>query len=101
MTWHKGSSPHDHWPTGLRQYSDSAPRVIEETLAQEELVVERKKFTLALRENPRGRFLRIIEGSGTGKYSKIIIPSTGLEEFRRLVAEMIEADQRKKPARMD
>ena len=41
----------------------------------------------ALKENPRGRFLRITEDVG-GRRDTIIIPATGLEEFMKLVDTM-------------
>jgi len=43
-----------------------------------------------LKENPRGRFLRITEDVG-GRRDNIIVPSTGLAEFKRLVDEMVKA----------
>jgi hypothetical protein len=51
--------------------------------------IERKKFVLILKENPRGRFLRITEDVG-GRRDSIIIPSTGLAEFQKLLDEMIK-----------
>ena len=53
--------------------------------------IERKHFQFALKENPRGRFLRIIEDTG-GRFNSIVIPATGLAEFQKLLAEMIQAD---------
>ena len=50
--------------------------------------VERKHFTFDLRENPRGRFLRIIE-EVNGRRDAIIIPLTGLEDFRDQLNEII------------
>lgn len=57
-------------------------------------------FVFALKENPRGRFLRITEDVG-GRRDTIIIPSTGLEEFKYLLDEMIKASNKlplKEPA---
>ena len=51
--------------------------------------VERKHFTFDLRENPRGRFLRIIE-EVNGRRDAIIIPLTGLEDFRDQLNEIIK-----------
>lgn len=51
--------------------------------------VERKHFTFDLRENPRGRFLRIIE-EVNGRRDAIIIPVTGLEDFRDQLNEIIK-----------
>lgn len=66
------------------------PQVSEDTLRTEKIQIERKTFILTLKENPRGRFLRITEDVN-GRRDNIIIPSTGLEEFRRLVDEMVKA----------
>jgi hypothetical protein len=51
--------------------------------------VERKHFTFDLRENPRGRFLRIIE-EVNGRRDAIIIPLTGIEDFRDQLNEIIK-----------
>ncbi len=74
----------------FRGYSgDAGPRgaANEDTLKTEKLQIERKTFLFALKENPRGRFLRITEDVG-GRRDTIIIPATGLEEFRQMIAEM-------------
>ena len=66
------------------------PPVQEDTLKTVEVQIERKTFVLTLKENPRGRFLRITEDVG-GRRDTIIIPSTGLAEFQKLLDEMIKA----------
>jgi hypothetical protein len=66
------------------------PPIQEDTLKSEQVQVERKSFVFLLKENPRGRFLRIIEESGRVSNS-IIIPCAGLREFQKLLAEMAEA----------
>lgn len=53
-----------------------------------QLQIERKHFHVELRENDRGRFLRITEESH-GRRNTIIIPSTGVEEFTTAVAEVL------------
>jgi len=63
--------------------------VQEDTLKSGEVQIERKLFVLTLKENPRGRFLRITEDVG-GRRDTIIIPSTGLDEFQKLLEEMIK-----------
>jgi hypothetical protein len=40
------------------------PRTQEDTIKTHEFQIERKTFVFLLRENPRGRFLRIIEEGG-------------------------------------
>ena len=64
--------------------------VVEETLRTEKIQVERKTFLFALKENPRGRFLRITEDVG-GRRDTIIIPDTGLEEFKKVMEQMMKA----------
>ena len=68
------------------------PHVIEDTLKSGELQIERKFFIFTLKENPRGRLLRITEDIG-GRRNSIIIPSTGLVEFKKLLEEMIKASE--------
>lgn len=65
------------------------PPADEVTLKTRTLQVERKVFTLALRENSRERFLSITE-EGADKWNCIQIPVAGLRDFARVVAEMLE-----------
>ena len=74
---------------GSSSYGNSGPRTSapEETLKTDKIQVERKTFAFALKENSRGRFLRITEDVG-GRRDTIIVPATGLEDFRRVVEDM-------------
>jgi hypothetical protein len=63
--------------------------VVDTQLLNNNIRVERKHFTFDLRENPRGRFLRIIE-EVNGRRDAIIIPLTGIEEFRDQLNEVIK-----------
>ena len=47
-------------------------------------------FIFTLKENPRGRFLRITEDVG-GRRDNIIIPAPGLEDFLKVMEEMVKA----------
>jgi hypothetical protein len=64
--------------------------VNEDTLRTEKMQIERKTLVLALKENPRGRFLRITEDGG-GRHDTIIVPEPGLEDFRRVVEQLAQA----------
>jgi len=75
---------------GAPKYAQPRPPVAEDTLKSGEIQIERKNFVFSLKENPRGRFLRITEDVG-GRRDTIIIPSTGLVEFKKLVDEMVKA----------
>ena len=66
------------------------PPVREDMLITRDIQVERKQFIAMLKENPRGRFLRIIE-SASGRSNSIVIPATGLREFKKLLEEMLAA----------
>jgi len=77
-------------PFGGRPYSQPKPPVNEETLKSGQVQIERKTFIFTLKENPRGRFLRITEDVG-GRRDNIIIPAPGLEDFKKLLDEMVKA----------
>lgn len=92
------------------RWSQSQPRspqfsqkthIQEDNLKTEEMQIERKNFKLSLKENTRGRLLRITEEIGFRR-NTIIIPATGLREFLKLLDEMITATealpQEKKPS---
>jgi hypothetical protein len=74
---------------GNRSYGAPKPPVNEDTLRTDRVQIERKTFVFALKENPRGRFLRITEDVG-GRRDTIIIPAPGLEDFRKLLDDMIK-----------
>ena len=52
--------------------------------------VERKHITFELRENPRGRFLRITE-EVEGRRDTVIVPASGLEQFREAVNAFVDS----------
>jgi hypothetical protein len=77
-------------PYGHRPYSSPKPPVNEETLKTDKIQIERKTFVFTLKENPRGRFLRITEDV-SGRRDTIIIPAPGLEDFKKLIDDMVKA----------
>ena len=83
-----GGSPRDYYPSRIFQ---TRTPVIETTHQEVEIQVERKFIRIALKENPRGRFLRITE-NGDGKHrNSIIIPATGLDNFKKMIDELAKA----------
>lgn len=92
------------WPSQYRQplyqpyyerpQSSLPPRppVKEDTLETRELQVERKHFLLTLKENPRGRFLRISEETN-GRFNSIIVPAAGLKDFAKLLHDIVTASE--------
>jgi hypothetical protein len=85
-----GGRPYGERSHGERAGGPPKPPVNEDTLKSAKIQIERKTFVLALKENPRGRFLRITEDVG-GRRDTIIIPAPGLEEFRKVLDEMVQA----------
>jgi PurA-like ssDNA and RNA-binding protein len=83
-------SPFSRRPYGQSFYGQPKPPVQEDTLESETIQIERKAFVFTLKENPRGQFLRITEEAG-GRRDTIIIPAPGLEDFNRLLDEMVKA----------
>ena len=67
---------------------NSSLRTDEKSLARRELQIERKQLTVEIRENFRGRFLRITERCG-GKTNVVIIPDTGINEFNAALDAVI------------
>ncbi len=89
-------APYGNRAHGDRPQRASKPPVNEETLKSAKIQIERKTFVLALKENLRGRFLRITEDVG-GRRDTIIIPAPGLEDFRKLLDEMLQASAETPP----
>ena len=65
---------------------------VDNELLSEQVQIERKLFSFDLRENPRGRFLKITEDVG-GRRDTIIIPATGLDKVRDVVERAIQANR--------
>ena len=70
---------------------------VNEPLHSDKVQVERKQFFFDLNENPRGRFLRITEDVN-GRRNAIVIPTVGLEDFRRIIGDMIEHNNKQQQA---
>jgi hypothetical protein len=69
---------------------------VENELLSEQVQIERKTFSFDLKENPRGRFLKVTEDVG-GRRDTIIIPATGLAQVRDIIDRAISADKQAGP----
>lgn len=69
---------------------------MDKELLNEQVQVERKLFSFDLKENPRGRFLKVTEDVG-GRRDAIIIPATGLIQIRDIIDRAIIADKNAGP----
>jgi len=61
-------------------------------LLSERIQIERKQFFFDMKENPRGRFLKITEDVG-GHRDTIIVPSSGLDRFRDVIQRAIDVER--------
>jgi len=73
---------------------------VDKELFSEQVQIERKFFSFDLRENPRGRFLRITEDVG-GRRDTIIMPATGLDKVSAIIGRVIEANTAAGPCDAD
>ena len=74
----------------ITRFNFVGEQAVETVLLSEKIQIERKQFFFDLKENPRGRFLRITEDVG-GRRDTIIIPATGLEQIRDCLERAIQA----------
>ena len=69
---------------------------MDKELLNEQVQIERKLFSFSLRENPRGRFLKVTEDVG-GRRDTIIIPAPGLDKILEMVEHAITANDEAGP----
>ena len=70
---------------------------MDEDLFARQVQIERKTITFTLRQNPRGRFLRITEDVGSRR-DTVIIPATGLDAILATLQEIRQIDKNTPPA---
>ena len=58
-------------------------------IASEKITIERKIFFLDLKENLRGRFLKITEDVG-GRRDTIMLPATAFKDFVEALERLVE-----------
>ena len=71
--------------------NDSGERPVNEPLASEKITIDRKIFFLDLKENSRGRFLKITEDVG-GRRDTIMLPSAAFRDFAEALDRLIELE---------
>ena len=70
------------YSSAYRQYAQ------DNVLESRELLVERNFFRLEVRENDRGRFLRINE-ENQGRRNTVIVPDSGFGDFAKAISEIL------------
>jgi hypothetical protein len=73
--------------------NSNVPHRTDDPLASEKIQVERKIFFLDLKENQRGRFLKITEDVG-GRRDTIMLPASALQEFLEALTRIVDIEQR-------
>lgn len=66
----------------------SVPSTMDSIIESRELQIERKIFAIDLRENGRGKFLRITEDS-QGHRNVIIVPISGVDDFADAIDDVL------------
>jgi len=90
-------SPYGRQPYGFHQPQPfhAKPPVQEDTLCQREWATERKSFRLLLKENPRGRFVRIVEANeDRERFNSVMVPVSGLGEILKAVQQLLEIHEK-------
>lgn len=67
-------------------------RATHEPLATEKIVVDRKIFFLDLKENQRGRYLKITEDVG-GRRDTIMLPQEAFQDFSEALGRLLDYEQ--------
>lgn len=70
---------------------------MDQVIEARELQIEKKYFHVQLRENDRGRFLRITE-EAHGRRNTIIVPTTGIDQFTAAMDAVLASHRRLSPA---
>ena len=73
--------------------NSNIPHRSDDPLASEKIQVDRKIFFLDLKENQRGRFLKITEDVG-GRRDTIMLPASALQEFVEALTRIVDIEQR-------
>jgi len=71
--------------------NESGERPVNEPLASEKVTIDRKVFFLDLKENNRGRFLKITEDVG-GRRDTIMLPAAAFHDFADALDRLIDLE---------
>lgn len=75
------------------RYQDGPRPASQPPIASEKVTFERKIFFLDLKENDRGRFLKITEDVG-GRRDTIMLPAGAFQEFAEALSRLVEFEQK-------
>ena len=72
---------------------NSGPRMASEPIASEKVTIDRKVFFLDLKENQRGRFMKITEDVG-GRRDTVMLPAAAFRDFLDALARLVEYESK-------
>jgi len=84
--------PHPRLEEIKHMIEHSGERPVHAPLASEKIAVDRKIFFLDLKENNRGRFVKITEDVG-GRRDTIIVPVAAFRDFVEAIERLMEIEQ--------
>jgi len=73
--------------------NSNIPQRTDDPLASERIQVDRKIFFLDLKENQRGRFLKVSEDV-SGRGDAMMLPASALQEFVEALTRILDIEQR-------
>ena len=71
----------------------SGPRMASEPIASEKVTIDRKVFFLDLKENQRGRFMKITEDVG-GRRDTVMLPAAAFREFLEALQRLVDYESK-------
>jgi len=71
----------------------SGPRMPSEPIASEKVTIDRKIFFLDLKENQRGRFMKITEDVG-GRRDTVMVPAAAFKEFLEALQRLVDYESK-------
>ena len=72
---------------------NAGPMMPSEPIASEKVTIDRKVFFIDLKENQRGRFMKITEDVG-GRRDTIMLPAAAFKEFLEALARLVEDESK-------
>ena len=80
-------------PRDAHMHDNPGPKMPSEPIATEKVVLDRKVFFLDLKENQRGRFLKITEDVG-GRRDTVMIPAGAFQDFLEAFTRLVDYESK-------
>jgi hypothetical protein len=77
----------------INMQENAGPRMPSEPIASEKVTIDRKVFFIDLKENQRGRFMKITEDVG-GRRDTIMLPAGAFKDFLEALARLVEYESK-------